>query len=84
MRSTKAGTKSWQKLGHAFVLNKMMGVPILLPKDLNNEDDFIDRLFELDRRYQDNIDYEFFPNRFSDGNRAIDGQSIVTVHRGRP
>jgi RHS repeat-associated protein len=41
-----------------------------LPNDLDNEDDFIDRLFELERRYRDNIDYELFPNRFSDGNNS--------------
>ena len=41
-----------------------------LPGDLDNEDEFIDRLFELDRRYRDNVDYEYFPNRYSDGNNS--------------
>ena len=41
-----------------------------LPNDIDNEDAFIDRLFELDGRYQDNIDYEWFPTRFSDGHNS--------------
>ncbi len=46
------------------------GLDVKVPSSFKNEDEFIDKLFELDGNYDDKADYDFFPSSSEEGNNS--------------